>query len=256
MSLKTVEELLAFQKEGDRASDFVEKTGEVKFWGDDNIPEIIKAKGKLLGEDNFTSLAGWHHEGIGELTQPEPGLMQINCLGSGQGNAGCMAFFRQDFPDNICLEYKMKALSKGGLLINFIAFAAREAGKDPLTDLPKREGIFSDYILNEGIRCYHVSISRYQDNGEHTGVSNWRRNPGIFMMSQGADLCEKINTWYDIAVIKQGRLLQMTVDGKLAGGFIDADEIPEPLPTGGKIGFRAIGSDVRVQIKDFKVIAL
>jgi hypothetical protein len=51
-----------------------------------------------------------------------------------------------------------------------------------ITELPARKGIFSDYIYDMKMRSYHVSISRYNDEGKHTGVSNWRRNPGIFMM--------------------------------------------------------------------------
>ena len=48
----------------------------------------------------------------------------------------------------------------------------------------------------------------------------------------------------------------MSVNNKTAGGFIDKDEIPEPIPGDGKVGFRIIGADVVVQIKNFKVTAL
>ena len=48
----------------------------------------------------------------------------------------------------------------------------------------------------------------------------------------------------------------MAVNGKLAGGFIDLDEIPEPIPQGGKIGFRVIGAEVLAQIKNFKITAI
>ena len=44
----------------------------------------------------------------------------------------------------------------------------------------------------------------------------------------------------------------MAVNGQLAGGFVDPDEIPDALPSDGKVGFRTIGADVRVQIRDFR----
>ncbi|OGV45673.1 MAG: hypothetical protein A2017_19900 [Lentisphaerae bacterium GWF2_44_16] len=253
MSLKSIEEIKQFTQKAEK--EYKEKTGKNKYWGDDKIPEFMMAKGKILYEDNFKSLENWHHEGCGNLTEPETGIMQINCLGSKQGKEGCMAFCRKDFPDNICIEYDMKALSKRGLLITFIAAKGR-GGEDIITGLPPRQGIFADYIYNENMRSYHLSVSRYNDKGEHTNTSNWRRNPGIFMMAQQEDLCREINKWYHVAIVKKGKLLQLKVNDKGAGGFIDRDEIPEPIPTDGKIGFRAIGADVVIQIKNFKVRAI
>lgn len=251
--MKTVDELKDFKSQHEE--EYKIKTGKQKIWGKTDIPKLIKAKGKVLYEDNFANLKNWHHEGGGKLTQPEKDLMQLNCIGSKQGKAGCMAFCRKDFPDNICIEYDLRVVTSKGLVITFIASKGRN-GEDMITELPAREGIFADYIFNPGMRSYHVSVSRYNDKGEHTGVSNWRRNPGIFMMGQQEDLCKKINTWYHIEIIKKGGLLQLAVDGKLAGGFIDPDEIPEPIPSDGKVGFRAIGSEVIAQVKNFKITSL
>ena len=253
LKLITIEELKALQNSADEAEKV--KTGRIKKWGNPNIPPLVKAKGKVIYEDTFGNLDNWHHEGRGMLSQPEPNLMQLECVDSKQGSVGCMAFCRKDFPDNICIEYDLKVLTTNGLVITFIAAQGRH-GEDMITGLPIREGIFADYVYNPKLRCYHVSVSRYNDEGVHTGVSNWRRNPGLFLMAQQPDLCKQPNIWYHIAIIKQGRLLQMEVDGKLAGGFFDLDEIPEPVPKGGKIGFRAIGAKVLAQIKNFKVTAI
>lgn len=242
MELKSVEELRELAK-----------TREI--WGNTDIPPLVEAKGQVLYEDAFENLVNWHHEGRGELTQPEPHLMQLNCVGSRQGRAGCMAFCRTDFPDHICIEYDLKALTTNGLVITFIAARGRN-GEDMITDLPPREGIFADYNSNPGLRCYHTSISRYGDSGNHTGVSNWRRNPGMFMMGQQKDLCREPRKWHHVQIVKQGPLLQMAVDGELAGGFMDPDEIPEPIPSEGKVGYRAIGTEVLAQIRHFKVTAL
>ncbi len=242
MQLKPVEELKALAR-------------TKRVWGRTDIPPLLRPKGRVLFQDAFDNLRHWAHEGRGELTQPEPHVMQLNCVGSRQGRAGCMAFCRVDFPDDICIEYDLRVLTTNGLVITFVAAQGRR-GEDMLTELPKREGIFADYVYSPRLRCYHVSVSRYNDKGEHTGVSNWRRNPGLFLMAQQPDLCKEPRRWRHIAIVKKGPLLQMAVDGRLAGGFVDPDEIPEPLPSAGKVGFRAIGSEVLAQVKNFKVTAL
>lgn len=243
--MKTIEELKEYRA----------KAGQDKVWGDTNVDKPLTAKGKILYSDNFENLKNWHHEGGGKLTQPEANILQLNCIDSRQGGTGCMAFCRTDFPDSICIEYDMKVVKSKGLVITFIAFQGRN-GEDAITELPARKGIFADYIYNSRLRCYHVSVSRYNDKGEHTEVSNWRRNPGLFLMGQQKDLCKKIAKWYHITIIKKGGLLQLIVNGQLAGGFKDLNKIPEEIPIAGKVGLRTIGAEVIVQIKNFKVTAL
>jgi len=245
--LPSIDELRALQKSAE------EKTaeGDVVTWGDGDVAPLQGGKGKMLYSDNFENLNNWHHEGIGVLDQPEENLLQLNCIGAKQGAAGCMAFCRQDFPDEIVIEYGLKVLSTNGLVINFIAFQGRN-GEDMMSLTP-REGVFADYVYNPELRGYHVSVSRYGDEGHHTGVSNWRRNPGLFLMAQQEDLCKEPQNWYQIRIIKKEGILQMWVNGKFAGGFKDLDQISEPIPGEGKIGFRAIGKNVVAQIRDFKV---
>ena len=248
--LKSIEKLIDFKNNAEMK--FIDKTGKIKKWGNSQIPALIEDKTHKIYEDNFQNLDNWHHEGVGILAQPDSNVMQLNCVGSGQGKVGCMAFCRKDFSDNICIEYDLKVLTTAGLMITFIACQGRN-GEDMLTELPERKGSFADYVYNENLRCYHVSLSRYNDDGIHTGVSNWRRNPGLFLMAEQPDLCKQPNKWYHITIIKKTRLLKMVVDGTVAGGFIDLNEIPEPLPISGKIGFRAIGHNVLAQIRNFKV---
>lgn len=236
-----MEELQSFKKSVGR-----------KVWGKPDIPDLIAARGELLYEDDFADLENWHHEGIGELTQPEDSLMQLNCIASEQGGAGCMAFCRTDFPDHIIVEYDLRVLTSNGLVITFLA-AAGIGDEDMIGELPPRQGVFSDYIRNPRLKSYHVSISRYDDDGVHTGVSNWRRNPGIFLMAQQPDLCKEIKQDYHIHLVKSGPLLQLAVNDSLAGGFIDPQQIPTPIPRAGKVGFRAIGRRVIARIENFQV---
>lgn len=247
--LKSVEELIALRDSLETASGDAHSP---KRWGRPIVQKQTAIKGTLIYQDSFKNLSNWHHEGIGFLSQPQKNIMQINCVGSAQGGAGCMAFCKKEFPDSIIIEYDLRVLTTNGLVINFIASQGRR-GEDMISDLPERKGVFADYVSNPNLRSYHVSVSRYDDDGTHTGVSNWRRNPGLFLMAQQPDLCKEPKRWYHIKIVKSGPFLQMEVDGNLAGGFIDSDEIPEPIPSEGKIGFRAIGKHVLAQIKNFSV---
>jgi hypothetical protein len=123
--------------------------------------------------------------------------------------------------------------------------------------VPPRKGKFIDYTgKNATTRSYHLSLSRYNDKGEHTGVSNWRRNPGLALVGQGPDPCEKTGEIYHVAIIKRGALCQLQVNGDVVSGFIDDQIDEEEIPRDGKIGFRAIGALAVVRIANLKVTAL
>lgn len=209
---------------------------------------------EVIYSDDFTNLDNWHFEGLTDgVTNPKPGVMRLDCSGSKQGGAGCMAFCKQDFPDNISIEYDLYVEEKNGLLITFIAMQGLN-GEDAITGVPVRTGIFGDYVgPDASTRSYHVSISRYDDQAKHTGVSNWRRNPGLNLVGQGADPCKEIRKWYHINIIKTGEICKLYVNGKLASEFTDPQTIDNKIPTSGKIGFRAIGSKAISKISNFKV---
>jgi len=217
----------------------------------------IVPKGEILYEDRFENLDNWHPEGLVQgVTLFEPGVIRLDCTGSRQGGPGCMAFCRQDFPDNICVEYDLFVEEKNGLVITFLAMKGLH-GEDAITGVPKRTGIFKDYVgADATTRSYHVSISRYGDDAVHTGVSNWRRNPGLNLMAQGDDFCKEIRKPYHVAIIKQGPTLQLQVDGQVASGFTDPDELPDQIPSEGKVGFRLIGKKAIARFSNFKVRAL
>ena len=222
------------------------------------VSALIEPKGKVLLEEKFENLEGWRHEGGGRmaLDDKEPGTLRLECLGSKQGGAGAQAFCLKDFPDGVAIEYDLKVLTKNGLVITFLAIKGAK-GEDLFSpELPKRTGVFGDYVRSERLVSYHVSVSRYDDKGVHTGESNWRRNPGLNMMKSGEDLCKEINRWYRIRLVKDGGHCQLGVDGKLAHEFTDPGELKTPLPADGKVGFRAIGSEVRMLVRNFKVTAL
>jgi len=217
----------------------------------------ITSKGEVLFTDNFENLDNWHPEGLIEgLTLLKPGIMRLDCSGSEQGGLGCMAFTKMDFPDSICIEFDFYMEENNGLLLIFSGLKGLN-GEDAITGVPPRKGIFGEYTGKDAlIRSYHVSISRYDDSGTHTGVSNWRRNPGLHLMAQGEDYCKKIRSKYHIAVVKAGPTCQLQVDGKVASGFIDLQTFLDEIPTSGKIGFRVIGKKAIARISNFKVTSL
>jgi len=208
--------------------------------------------------DDFTGSDGglWHHEGIGGIERRGDGVMSLACVGSVQGSQGCMAFFRPTLPDQVCIEYTLTVLSHGGLVINYIALRGVN-GEDAIADrdrLEPRTGIMANYYARRwGLQSYHVSVSRFNDAGEHTGTCNWRRNPGCLIMAHGFDAVRELHRPYRVTLIKDAGHLALFVDGQHLHGFIDRDTRRGPIPDEGKFGFRLIGSDVAAEVGNFRV---
>ncbi len=225
--------------------------------GNQALHHIIVPQGERLFKEDFNNLDRWHLEGHKDgASLADGGWLKLDCSGSQQGGVGVQAFLKQDLPDNICMEYDLYTEEKNGLLLTFLGMKGVK-GEDAITGVPPREGKFIDYTGKEAsTRSYHISLSRYNDEGMHTGVSNWRRNPGLNLVGQGPDPCEKIGQVYHVAIIKQGGLCQLQVDGKVISGFIDDNIAEDLIPKDGKIGFRAIGARAVFRIGNLKVTAL
>ncbi len=210
----------------------------------------------LINQDSFSDLERWHHEGAGQLETIEGGGMRMGCLGSRQGGPGCMAFFRSDLPDGIAVTYDLVVNSHGGLIINYLALRGVN-GEDVISDrdrLRPRTGVMKNYYAAKwGLQSYHVSFSRFDDEGHHTATSNWRRNPGCILAGHGTDLVREIGRRYTIRVTKDFGSLQLYVDGAFAHGIIDRSEGRHPIPDWGKFGFRLIGSNVSADVFNFRV---
>jgi hypothetical protein len=225
--------------------------------GSPAVHHKIMPQGPRLAADDFIDLDNWHLEGHTEgVSLLEGGGLRLDCSGSMQGGIGVHAFYKDDLPDNICIEYDLYTEEKNGLLLTFMGMRGLN-GEDAITGVPKRRGLFKDYTdINAPIRSYHLSLSRYNDEGVHTGVSNWRRNPGLVLVGQGPDPCAEIGKTYHVALIKHGPLCQLQVDGKVISGFVDTETPVDQIPTRGKVGFRAIGARATFRIANFKVTAL
>jgi hypothetical protein len=208
---------------------------------------------KILFEEHFKNLDQWHLEGKTEgASIVDGGQLRLDCK-SKMGMHGVMAFCKQDFPDNIAIDFDFICEKHNGLFITFIAMTDVNGG-DALAVKPPRTGVFEDYY--NGTRSYHVSICRYEDDGKHTGVSNWRRNPGLNLMVSGKDLCTEANRTYHVKIIKRGPHCRVEVDGQAGAEFTDPQKLPGAIPAGGKFGFRAIGADAIFRVGNLKVTAL
>jgi hypothetical protein len=182
--------------------------------------------------------------------------MRLHCVGSAQGAEGCMAFFRPDLPDRISIAYDIAVHSHGGLVINYIAIRGLN-GEDLIADaarLPKRRGVMSDYYLrSQGLQSFHVSFSRFNDDGVHTNTSNWRRNPGCLLVGHGNDLVQTLGRRHHIRITKEAGSLQLFVDGVFAHACLERDASRFPIPDTGKFGFRLIGSDVKADVFNLRI---
>ena len=211
---------------------------------------------ELLHGDDFDHLGNWHHEGTGHIAPAPDGGMRLHCFGSKQGGEGCMAFFRPILPDQVAFEYDLTIRSHGGLVINYIAIRGIN-GEGLIEDrdtMPPRTGIMANYFSAKwGLQSYHVSVSRFGDDGKHSGTSNWRRNPGGLLVGHGVDPCRLIDHKYHIRISKDMGHLQCYVDDQFAHGFLDRDTTEHPIPDTGRFGFRLIGSDVMADVEAFRV---
>jgi hypothetical protein len=212
---------------------------------------------ETLYEDDFSSLEHWHHEGIGEIQPGPEGGMRLHCFGSRQGGQACMAFCRETFPDHISIEYEVIIRTHGGIFINYLACRGLN-GEDLIEQhgkrLAERTGVMANYYSRQwGLQSYHLSISRFNDEGVHSGTSNWRRNPGSILVGHGPDPCKELNTRYAIRIIKDRGHCQLYCDGEFVYAFLDRDIQYLPIPDRGKFGFRCIGSDVMVDVFNLRV---
>ncbi len=225
--------------------------------GDPILHHKIVPQGKTLFTENFDHLDHWHLEGHTDgVSLMDDGWLRLDCTGSQQGGIGVHALLREDMPDSICLQFDLLIEKKNGLLITFLGMKGMN-GEDAITGVPRRRGLFAEYTGEDAaVRSYHVSLSRYDDQGVHTGVSNWRRNPGLVLVGQGPDPCTEVNRVYHVAIIKQGRRCQLQVDGEVISGFIDREAVDSQAPGQGKIGFRVIGAQAVARIAKLRVTAL
>ena len=193
-------------------------------------------RGKLLLQDDCDAMENWFIEarenGSGEIAD---GALRVTSTSQGKG---MHAWFRPDLPDNVRIEYDMTVHGpKGFALVFFCAKGTK--GQDIITGLPARDGTFSQYVRNDDLRCYHLSVHR-MGTGSWVDGANLNRNPAKALVQRNAvDPCPPAegDQTYHMTLIKTGPRIQLLVDDKPVLLYIDDGE---EAYDGGKLGFRQI----------------
>jgi hypothetical protein len=227
-------------------------------------PDSIDLKGrkgkllyasKLNGRDD---LAKWIMEGPGKMSFRRGGMtLQTAAAGTFHGPGHFVLWCPETFPDRFIAQWQFKAISRTGLAIVF--FAARGAnGQDIFNpDLPRRDGIFSQYT-HGAIVSYHFSyfanLPLFQSGRPS---SNLRKNNHFYLTAVGpVAVAPGAREFQKLEIIKDGRHIELIVNGKVSLDWTDNDPVRfGPAYTSGKIGFRQMAGTVG-KYRDFKVWAL
>jgi len=192
-------------------------------------------RGKLLFEEPCETMDNWFVEGEGKAEIVNGALRVV----STSNELGCHAWFRPDLPDNVIIDYDMTIHGpKGFALVFFCAHGAQ--GEDIITGLPARKGSFGEYVANQRLLCYHLSVHRMGPQQKYVEGANLNRNPPKTLIQRNAvDPCPpaKGNQSYHIRLIKMGRCIRFFVNDRLI--LFCFDENAKPYE-GGKFGFRQI----------------
>ena len=217
--------------------------------------EVGTLKGKLLyaaGLDTPPRPA-WIMEGPGETDFTADGVV----LSSGQpeGPEGHIVYWcPKSFPDSFVAEWDFQLLSENGLCIVFFG-ADGNAGRDLFDPaLTPRTGVYAQYI-NGDMHAYHISYYANMPDVARR-VSNLRKSPGFFLMSNGPSLLgENPGGTHHVTLVKQGGRIRLAVDGQLCISYTDTGETYGGTYGAGKLGLRQM-SWTRAQYRNFRVYAL
>ena len=208
---------------------------------------------KLLFYDDFNGdLQNWHIEGNGQVTITPEGKLLIE---EESGSEGVAIWIRDDFSDNILIEYEVHLPQTPGINIAYIC-ARGAKGEDIIKKLPARDGSHNRYTRS-GINNYSISYHSYTPEGEHIPGSKIRKNPGQLLLSRvDTDPC-LVNRLYLVHIIKISNRILFFVDGELIHDVRDKGGFG-PTYREGKVGLWSHGSAGRFSmlLDNFRVFSL
>ncbi len=218
-------------------------------------------RGALLYSDplsNKTDVAKWILEGPGKISFPG-GVMKLQTQKAGtfSGPGHFVLWCPVTFPNRFIADWQFKPVSRTGLAIIF--FAARGADGDDIFDphLPQRDGLFSQYT-HGSIVSYHFSyfanLPLFQSGRPS---SNLRKNNHFYLTGVGpVAVVPGAKGFQKLRIIKDGRHIQLLVNGKVSLDWIDNHPARFGKPYGrGKMGLRQMAGTVG-EYRDFKVWAM
>ena len=228
----------------------------------DQVLSRYRLKGRLLYNNPLASekdTEGFRLEGQAQISFPEGCLRMENALAAENGQkANYVYWCPEDFPADICVEWKFKPLREPGLAILF--FAAQGKNGEDLFDasLQPRTGEYPLYHHGD-INAFHVSYFRRKEPDERAfHTCNLRKSYGFYLVSQGADPipdAADAADFYTLALLKYGEWVRFLVNGLEVFSYCDDGETYGPLLGGGKIGFRQLAPMIG-EYKDLKVYEL
>jgi len=218
--------------------------------------DLSLRRGELLYEWSLESpeqVADWVMEGPGEV-RFEDGWMQMESRFP-EGPDGHFVFWpRPDLPENFLAEWDFQLLDPDGPGLAIVFFAARGQNREDLFDpaLAPRNGVFARYHSGD-INCYHISY--YANNPFRPGriTSNLRKNSGFYLAANGpAGIRPGSGQIYRIALLKDGKHLRFTVNGREIINYTDDGQRLGPVHGGGKIGLRQM-EILRAQYRNLRI---
>ena len=200
------------------------------------------SKGALLYAPDFSkreTLDDWHMEGSGIYQSRRDGWLTMESAEPDASSGGHIVFWAPpNVPDAFVAEWDFQPLSNEGLCIVFFAATGRNGEHlfDP--SLTKRIGNFGQYIKGD-IACYHISY--YANTPFNPGriVSNLRKNPGFFLVSNGQpSVPAGSKDIHKVTLVKQKGHIRFAVDGIQTINWTDEGTTYGPIYGKGMIGFR------------------
>jgi len=197
-------------------------------------------RGKLLFKDDCDAMDNWFIEGSEGKGEMVNGVLHVT---STSRRKGVHAWFRPDLPDHVRIEYDMTVHGKSGFALVFFC-AKGTQGEDIIKDLPPRDGAFSQYVRNDRLRCYHLSVHRFGTRSWVQGANLNKNPPKTLLQRNAVDPCPPAegDQTYHMVLIKAGPRIQLLVNDKLVLFYLDDGG---KAYNGGKFGFRQIyGSSI------------
>jgi len=204
--------------------------------------DVAPLRGEVLYESELArpeDVSDWVMEGPGEARH-EDGWMELASTKPDDPELKSHLVFwcPHDFPEDFLLEFDVQPRTEFGLCIVFIN--ANGAQGEDLFDpgLAPRTGEFPQYIQGD-IRNYHMSYYANTPFNPGRATCNMRKNPGFYLVDNGPPgIAAGSRNEHHVAVLRQGRTVQLAVDGRRVIRFHDdGARYGDPHP-GGKIGLR------------------
>ena len=181
------------------------------------------------------------------------------------GPAHVVLWLPRVFPDSFLLEFDITIeTADEGLAIVFFAARPRDdpTGSIFKLGLPKRHGVFRDYIHGE-VNSYHVSYLAAGRRGTSIPgdrrTANARKNSGFWLVACGDDQIQGKGLGrgpHRVRILKDGNRVRVEANGRLSVAFDDDGQTYGPVWGDGYIGLRQMNHLGSARYSNLRVYAL